>query len=325
MLNIEPIKITGPVDVLLETTSGVLEDKDGTSQGFDRPVELVDDVLHFGPIDDDLGEQILAACEPADLNCEATRQLSARTAFVRRVDTEELADHTDPWDRDSLIQRALALSRWIRPTGTGLDHIARVIPGGHGGKLQIVPATSYNLSPIAFVHPGLSNDRLTVDDAVELAGLLPQYLQVEAGLPARLRRAIWNHEYVRRTYFMNVAWHLVSASFEGLVNTGRDHVSQRFRERVAALAGEVGEPSMTEDRAKLIYGAIRSALAHGGEVVGMDDAQNLDHFELCMDVLRRVLRKCVEEPTFAAHFDDEESIRAWRPVSYKRKGKTVFV
>ena len=281
--------------------------------------------LLIGPIDLDFGRDVLSACEPAKKNFEPTPQFGARYAFVRRIPALELDEHPYDWDKDGLISKALALSRWIRPTGWGLDYAARVIPDGPGGEVQIIPVSSTNLSPYAFVPPHLAQDRLTQEGAQALRRLLRAFLVREGTLPSRIKRAMWNYEFVSRTYFVNVAWHLVCASFEAIVNTGDTAVSKQYRERVAALAAAVSEPSMTESRAKQIYSDIRCDLAHGGDGTSLTEAQNCDHFVASMTVLRKVLRKCAEDRSFATNFKDDESVRRWRPVWYERGGGRTYV
>ena len=129
------IEIRGPVDVVVETRVGGSANEDGSRHGIETPVELVPGVLWIGHLGQGLGEQVMDACSPKGLRYDFPCDLGASYALVRQLDRETAAAD-GPWDHEDLVQKAVMLSRWIRPTSWGLRYAARVRPAGPDGELQ---------------------------------------------------------------------------------------------------------------------------------------------------------------------------------------------
>ena len=303
-------------DVMLEVVGGTGTNADGTSQLADHPVKLVEGLLWLGPLDDETVRLVQRGAVAGGVNFDRPHP-SVRYALVRTVNERDRAGRRYGWCADSLLERAVALSRWIRPTAWSFEYAARVMHRD-SDHVEVFPITQMRLGPHAFVEPRLKTDRLTHEDALELRRLLGAFAVAEPLLPERVKRVMFNHEYIRRTNHLNVAWHLVTASIEAFCTTDNGQIGRQFRERLAALASAVGEVGLTTARAKIIWKEIRCAVAHGGEVVTLDEASQLESFSLCMDVLRKALRRCVEEPEFALNFADDAAVQSWCPVGRRR-------
>ena len=93
---------------------------------------------------------------------------------------------------------------------------------------------------------------------------------------------------------------------------------RQFKDRVTALGAGFQVPDVTRNWAQKMYNA-RSSGLHGGrvqlfETTGPARTQAVEYVIRLEDVLRRAVRRCIEDPDFRAHFADDAAVMAWCPV-----------
>jgi hypothetical protein len=129
---------------------------------------------------------------------------------------------------------------------------------------------------------------------------------------------------VARERFLEDALPLAVGAMEALIKVGRKSVTAQFVQRSAAVAKEVGT-SLTEAQAAEVYDD-RSALVHGAGV-DLSEPHKRSAFEegfvALQETVRATVRRALEDPAFAAVFDQDSGIAARWPVTVQKGGKTV--
>jgi hypothetical protein len=127
---------------------------------------------------------------------------------------------------------------------------------------------------------------------------------------------------------------ILVSGFESLLKTEEHGSTHQFKTRVPALAGDLGFDGITADFCKRMYAA-RSEWVHGAHVrlfstgpeaeeaakqgaqEGPEDAEQRDamaDIARVQDVLRRAVRRCIEDEDFRTIFADDERIRSRWPL-----------
>jgi len=256
---------------------------------------------------------ITNACEPRGHFFAALRSPRVRYAFWRDVTDDaigetDFVDHSH-WDADASIYYAVALSRYVRDNATGTDQAARVVDY-EGGAQQVVPRRIYESSH-TYRLPLVERDWLDDHDAAALRRLLELYWRREAGLPERIRRAMWRAEYAVWTQWADHAIPLLTAAFESLFATRIEELTRNFKRRLPMLAAMVEVDGVDADFAERLYVA-RSEGVHGHAVnlvaAWGDDEDAVEDFRLALSLLRRTLRRLIENETFSEHFVDKAAV-----------------
>jgi hypothetical protein len=247
---------------------------------------------------------------------------------VRDVDPAENAAHPFQWDPEGVLWDALAYSRLIRDNGYSTEYAARVTDY-EDGKRTIV----YTLGSDSKHTYRLRRDRewLDLEEGRELATLLDAYWRSE-GFPGRVRRALWRAEYASWLRWADLVNSILVSGLESLLKTERHKSTHQFKSRVYALADELDVEGFTPDFCERIYD-LRSEWIHGAHVrlfpVGQeaeeaarvgetltrtsDESSTLQAVAAVQDLLRVAVRRCIEDPAFAAIFADDNQIRSrWR-------------
>jgi len=225
------------------------------------------------------------------------------------------------WDPDEAIYSAVALSRLVHPNTISTEYAARVICL-NSGALEVHPGPVTRRSANAWAHESIKKRWLTRADSKALAVLLATYWPIQAALPRRLRNAFWHHEYATQTRDPNVRLVLVATALEALVHTDRFKSTAQFG-RVAQLAAEVGLFFSTTD-ADDAYD-LRSHFTHGDRLASLLDSsdekqctaqeQRMNALLVAMEaILRKAIRRGIEDPVFRSVFEDAERIRARWPI-----------
>ncbi len=254
---------------------------------------------------------VAAACEPRGHFFRAAPSLAVRYAFWRDVTEAAISDtgvvDIAEWDSGDLLFAAVSLSRYVRDNAASTDSAARLVDYKDGGH-QVIPRKIYESSH-TYRLPLIERDWLDDDDAAALRRLLEAYRRRETALPDRVRRAMWRAEYAAWTRWADHAIPLVVAAFESLFATRIEDLTRNFKRRLPMLAQMVEVDGVDAGFAERLYIA-RSEDVHGHAVnlvAGWSDEAVAD-FRLALGLLRRALRRLIENDTFAQHFVDKESV-----------------
>jgi hypothetical protein len=270
------------------------------------PVELSHGI-RIERIDPNLGERIFAATGLQGEDWSPGRLFSAIHAYVRNA-----------WNEERRIWPVVQLSRLVRDNGTSTEHAAQLQIRADGSE-RIVPFDGFESHVVYRLYP----DRpgwLDTQEASELRTLLNAYWGGPA-LPERVRRALRQAEAIMGERYLEYATPLVVGGFESLLKVGRDYLNAQFSQRVPALAAEIGVP-LSVPECEQVY-EDRSALVHG---VGVDlkQAHERDEFgrrfNALQETLRRVVRRAIEDPNFAAIFADDTRITSRWPTVVTGRG-----
>ena len=255
-------------------------------------------------------EEYQRACHPANLNFRPVYNASQRYSFVRHPAPTTKGGHN--WDPDALIQRTLALSRYIVINAHCTEFAARRIEGLTAAGPEIV-ALDPDLRFYAFRVPTGERDWLTHDDAEALGRLARAYLDVSGELPRRVQRAMWLCEWSFRMQYTELAIGHVVAALEALLKTDRHGATQQFKRRVPRLARAVGIRGVTARRAERFYNA-RSRAVHGlGVPVTMVTPATTELVAM-QRLLATALRTAIEDPSFRRTLRSAPSVRHSYPV-----------
>ena len=236
-------------------------------------------------------------------------------AYVRPVwleaDGTGVLSELHHWDTEGHVYRCVQLSRLVRDNATTTEHAVRRLVIADGGE-TLVPFDGYQSHVAYRLHP----DRqgwLDAGEAQQLATLARAY-STGPDLPGRVGRALRRTDSVTRVRYLQDALPIVVGGLESLVEVGTTMVREQFRQRVPALAAEVGI-AITPATAGALY-ANRSALVHGGDV-DLTKPHQRSAFEqgyvALTETLRRAVRRAIEDRTFAAVFDVDAQISARWP------------
>jgi hypothetical protein len=297
-------------DVVIQTTVHDLWVSDETFSEEPPVVDRIDlgNDLWIGQLESGTVNAVFDACTPPGLNFNPTRLFGHHYCVVR-----ELANPRVPpvkWDEDQKLRDCIALSRLVHPTTISTHFSARLFYE-YGALSMIVPGLTHGLGSHAFVNGPTWRNWLTEKDAHELKGLIAAY-DLER-LPSRLRRAMRHLQYACLTHESEVRFTLVVSGLEALVNT-RDHgVSAQFKKRVVLAARDV-QTNISEDTARQVYN-FRSCLSHGQRVRGEDiQKQFAANYAAMETLLRRLIRRGIEDNSFSARFESAASIEKAYPI-----------
>lgn len=298
-----PGRLVRAIDYLVVTS----DEKDRrTPAGQSGPVELAHGV-RIERLDCDLANRLFDATSLRGENWSPTRQFHAVHAFVREAWKEgEGTAPLNSWDYERRVWPVVQLSRLIRDNGTSTEHAAQLQVHADGAE-RIVPFDGFESHVVYRLYP----DRpgwLDTDEAVQLRALADAFWSGPE-FPRRVGRALRQTEEITGVRYLQNAIPLVVGGFESLVKIGRQHLKAQFSQRVPAIAAEVCiDLSIAECEG--VYDD-RSGLVHG---VGLDlelphEVDESGHrFNALQETLRRVVRRAIEDRTFAAIFEDEARI-----------------
>lgn len=300
-------------DVVLHTNGGIFREN---AQQLSAAFPPIEDRLNLGfgcwagRLYGDLAIRLMDTCDPTWLGIpKPVRQYAQLYAYVHELDENA---YLYEWDRDSRLQRCVAMSRLIHPTTVGFRYAARVRHGESLDSLKIAPAEIRGISVDVSLSPAHERDWLTVEEAQRLAKLLSasETLQQPA-FPSRVSRALWYFDYAQRTYYADLRWTLVATGLEALIHTRKGGSTRHFRKRVPALAQDVGANPLTETEAKLAW-EYRSRLSHGdGFLFSMPNA-DVALYDKLENTLRLAILKAFVDPAFASIFIyDEHIAKRW--------------
>ena len=270
--------------------------------------------------DSELPEQVRDASTARGLNFEATRQFGQLYSFWREVPPDEHEQRLFTWDSAQAITEVLALSRFVLDNAHSFEFVGRVIDRSDGHRL-VVPLLGYD-GRIAY-RARKSRFWFTIDEAEELRALLDRYRVVKDALPDRVRRALWHVDRSCYCRYIDEAVTNIATGLEALLNTDEaELIAAQFVKRSQALARELGiETSRSywswlyDVRSKAVHGAESTLVVPSGwdETPG-DPPAGVAKIASAQDVLRRAIRKAIEEEEFRGVFESEESIRARFPI-----------
>jgi len=295
------------VDIVFATTSQA-----NSKMNAPKPVRTWTQLyqgVQIGLQSKELWQAVLTACRPRGYFFDPVYQFGQLYAFWN--DNPAHPSELN-WDPDQSLATTVALSRLIHPTSTGFEYSARVIFGPDDGIKQIIPGPVSGLLAHAYVAPSAARNWLTENDVIALRSLLASFHASSSGLPPRVQRALWNHEYAAAIQWIDVRWTVVATSLESLVHTDRHQSTKQFVDRVTALAQRVGVIFSRED-AQQAYD-LRSTLAHGRAFGTGDDTTTALYCRM-EEVLRTSVRRAIQEPAFRDIFQSDDNVRAELPLS----------
>jgi hypothetical protein len=294
------------------------------------PVDLGRD-LRLDRLPDDEAELVMNACSLRGHFFAPIRQHRQSMAFVREIDLDAWREHNFHWDRDGVISDALMLSRLVRDNGQSMQYAARIADFADGEKTVVytLPADTKHAYRLR-----RDRDWLDPDEGIELRDLLTAYWASEGTLPGRVERAIFRAEYTSWIRWADITAPILVSGLESLLKTEQHGSTHQFKTRVPALAGDLGFDGITAAFCERMYAA-RSEWVHGAHVrlfstgleaeqadeqgapEGPEDAAQRDalaDIARVQDVLRRTVRRCIEDESFRAIFADDERIRSRWPI-----------
>lgn len=265
-------------------------------------------------------ELVMNACEPRGHFFISVRQFSARYAYVYEPSDDAVAENPYGWDPYGRILAALHLSRLVRDNADSMEYAARIVDYDDGQQ-QVIPRHDCELGRAYRL--GAGRDWLDVDDAQTLRHLLDAYWNLEGQLPGRVRRALRRTAHLATERYVDDRLAEIAIALESLVNAGPGRVSRQFVDRVSVLGGELDVAGVSKNFARKMYRA-RSEGLHGGDVAlfehGSATPRNeaLDQAARLEAVLRRAVRRALEDPAFRARFNDDATVDAWCPIPQNR-------
>jgi hypothetical protein len=272
--------------------------------------------------DEDLAEQVIHASVPRGLNFEATRQFGQLYSFWRDVPDEEIdGSSLFAWDPSQSIAEVIALARFVRDNANGFEFAGRVVDRSDGRR-RIAPLNGHD-GRIAY---RARRDRFwfTAAEARELRAFLDQYRSVKNLLPDRVQRALWHADRGSYSRYMQEALTNIVIGLEALLNTGEDHpVTAQFVQRSQSLAAEFGIDTsrsywrwVYKSRSAIVHGARSKLVAPAGWDETEDDPPaDVAKIAKAQDVLRKAIRKAIEDDGFRSVFENEDSIRERWPLN----------
>jgi hypothetical protein len=314
-------------DVLLVPTSDIDDDEvwELHPPAGDPPVDLGRAVRLTQELNGPQAEAIMDACEPSGKDFDPARQFGCQYGFVRELPADAYMSSYAHWDHDDVLLAGFTLSRLVLDNAYSTEYAARVVEFADD-RVQIIPGP-VNLEGALAYRARSGRDWLDAAEAAELAALLNSYWQREAQLGERIGNAMWLVEQsARRKYDFEALLNIV-AGLEALLNTGRHQNTKQFKQRVTDMACELGVSGFTRSMAQRLYEQ-RSTAAHGRRLrlvsprpdeplpnYSERETRAISELALVQDVLRAAVRRCVEDPEFAAHFADETAVRAKWPLA----------
>lgn len=274
-----------------------------------RRVQVAKDIW-LGPIR--IRQAILRACELRGEN--VLRPFHNVPAHFGLFRTNAPKPHDRyAFDDDRRLRTALALSRLVRPTSTGLEYAVRLVRVPNLRR-EIIPFDSRGLGATAHVFDK-DNDCLWDEDAKELTALLAAFKP--KSLPNRVSAAMWHHEVSAGLYYVEMKLPQLVTGLESLVHTDDRELGKKFRmgstdqfvERLFRLRQFV--PSLRWTKAQLLdFYDHRSQLVHGrggGHLVLTAKGRAT---VLAVELgYREVVKRCIHSKHVAEIFESESSVR----------------
>lgn len=259
-------------------------------------------------------ELIANACTQRGHYFHPIRQFGQRYTFEREVATSALDGNHYAWDHEHVLGDLLTLSRLIRDNGFSMQYAARVIEYEDGQRSVIYTPGHEGKGAYR-----LRRDREWLDgpEAEELSHLYREFREAE--LPGRVARAMFRCEYATWQRYADISLSMIVGGLEALLGLGKDDTSRRFKDRIEAMAKELGIEGVDDALLDRLYQG-RSAWVHGSPVQLFDPAVKsgdqsdqakeavLGEIVLVQDTLRRALRKAIEDASFRANFESDSSI-----------------
>jgi hypothetical protein len=267
-------------------------------------------------------ELIRAACLPRGHFFYQVHQGGFYYAYIWELPQRRFEDRPG-WDPASELYPALAYSRLIVDNGHTTEYAARLIDYEDGAK-QVLAAVAHEAA-IAFRADPSLRDWMDASEAADLAALLSKVLghgAAKVTLPDRLLRANWVQEYAIRVRYGDLALPLLVTALEALLHTAQVASTKQFKARVAKLAADVELPVL-EDWCAMVYDA-RSSGVHGKVTSAFsyeESATGLEYVSKIQMILRRAIRRAIDDPSFRATFESDDTVREYCPVIVN--GKSV--
>ena len=273
---------------------------------------------------------VMNACDPRGHYFFPVRHNIVRHVLARDI-TGPWETDLYSWDADGRLFRTLSLSRLVRDNGYSLNYAARLVDYEDGEQMV---AYLPNPEGKAAYRMRDSRDWFDAQDGSAFQLLLSAFWAIEHGLPQRLSQAMWRMEYASWLEWADVAVLILVSGLESLLKTERYHLSRQFKQRLPQVAEELGVTGVDSDFCERMYEA-RSDWAHGTRVrmfsappPTLDDGTSPDaggptsnterevlaEVARIQDVLRCLVRRCIEDVSFRAIFDDDQLIRERWPV-----------
>jgi hypothetical protein len=297
-------------DVVIIPVSGALHPDWRSHPPAGQPSVRLTDELWLSRLPRADVEEFVRACRPAHLNFRFVDNVRERYAFVRSPGPTSAGVHN--WDPDGLLQRAIALSRYIVLNAHCTEFAARRIEPNAQGMRQIV-ALDPEHRFYAFRVPTGDRDWLTRADAEALGDLIRAYLDVTGKLPARVQRAMWLCEWSFRAQYAEIAIGHAVTAIEALLKTDRHGATRQFKRRVPLLAQSLGVRGVTARRAEAFYNA-RSRAVHGLQIPVTTFTPATRELASMRSLLTLALRRSIEDRPFRSTFQSAPSVRAAYPL-----------
>ena len=309
--------------IVIPTSSRPAAASDPPAAG-DPPFDLGFGVIlrHADHAESDL---VINACAARGHYFVPARQFGGRLVYERAIEPDVWATKVYQWDSEQVLNKALALSRFVRDNAHDIEFAARVIDYSDGAR-QVIPGAGFGAR--AGYRLGIERDWLDVAEAAALRNLLAAFIANEDTFPDRVKRAIWLIDWISGEHYLDITLPLLVTAGEALTNTSSDQVMRQFSARLTAMASELKLRGVSKTFCNELYEA-RSQATHGARVGLFTDVPNAaapddvvppseavrEKIMRLQILLRTVLRKAIEDPGFAAHFADEKAIRARWPVT----------
>ena len=197
----------------------------------------------------------------------------------------------------------------------GLERSARIRWGA--GEREIIPHRPWDQNPNAFVsHP--NDNWLIPTDIPPLSSLISSYHRRKP--PQRVQRGLWYYEAAFRLHYGDLRWSFLVTALEALVHVRKEKLTNGrwagttkvFVDRLLHLGAL--DPTLTVSEQMLWdFYEERSVVAHG-QVLGRLDQRLGDLYDQLEEFARRILKKAVMEPTFAACFASDTDVQASLPL-----------
>jgi hypothetical protein len=188
---------------------------------------------------DDEAELIANACTQRGHYFHPIRQFGQRYSFEREAAPLRRRGPSLRLGPDYVLGDALMLSRLVRDNGFSMQWAARV-----RRRQKSIIYTPGNEGKGTY---RLRRDREWLDgpEAEELARPFAAFRGAE--LPDRAGHAMWRCEYATWQRYTDVALPMMVGGLEALVGLGRTDTSRRFKDLLAAMAGELGIDAVDGD------------------------------------------------------------------------------
>jgi len=267
--------------------------------------------LWIGPVSDVIAQTIFQTCRPGAFGFER-RQLRCRPLYVYGKEVPSaFAANKEGWDDDGKLQALVAISRLVYPTSASLRMAVRIELDETDTVAWISQARLEGLHADAFASPENRRDWLSWSELNQLKEIT---WPLDRGLTSadRVWRALWYHEYMSRSYEMDIRWPLATSALESLLKTERRFTGDQFRKRSVQLAAEIGIIDYGEAEADRAWDR-RSGLAHG-QILGTLSADDLKLYDLIESLLRTALLRALRDEEFRKVLNDDALIRKRWPV-----------